>query len=142
MALYKLTKAQLRAIFALRRELDMDMEDLHGIAYRIAGVDSLKELTGHQAGRMIDELKTRAGQKLSGVSGGEGGLTEAQRRKIYVLTRKLGWADQPERLRGWLKKMYGVDDVRFLTPPQASRAIDGLTAMQKGGRAERRRANE
>ena len=30
----KVTSAQLKAIFALSRKLGMDMEDLHGMAYR------------------------------------------------------------------------------------------------------------
>lgn len=33
----KVTSAQLKAIFALSRKLGMDMEDLHGMAYRISG---------------------------------------------------------------------------------------------------------
>lgn len=142
MALYKLTSAQLRAIFALARRLEMDTDDLHGIAYRIGGVDSLKKLTANQAGRMIEELKGRAGQSVKSAQGGEGRITEPQRRKLYVLTRELGWIDQPERLRGWLRKMFGVDDARFLTPAQASKAIDGLKTMRDQGRAERREVRD
>ena len=57
----KATSAQLKAIFALSRKLGMDMEDLHGMAYRISGTDSLRTLSGREAGRMIEELKTRCG---------------------------------------------------------------------------------
>ena len=42
----KVTSAQLKAIFALSRKLGMDMEDLHGMAYRISGTDSLRTLSG------------------------------------------------------------------------------------------------
>ena len=50
----KVTSAQLKAIFALSRKLGMDMEDLHGMAYRISGTDSLRTLSGREAGRMIE----------------------------------------------------------------------------------------
>ena len=53
----KVTSAQLKAIFALSRKLGMDMEDLHGMAYRISGTDSLRTLSGREAGQMIEELK-------------------------------------------------------------------------------------
>ena len=52
----------------------------------------------------------------------------------------MGWAEEPERLRGWLLKRYQVEDVRFLTPSQAGMCIDALKAMQAGGRAERKEA--
>ena len=134
----KVTSPQLKAIFALSRKLGMDMEDLHGMAYRISGTDSLRTLYGREAGRMIEELKMRCGQPAIKVGGGAGRATEAQQRKIFRLTCELGWNDQPERLRGYIRRMCKADDVRFLTPQQASVVIDGLTAMRDGDRAERK----
>ena len=125
----KVTSAQLKAIFALSRKLGMDMEDLHGMAYRISGTDSLRTLSGREAGRMIEELKTRCGQPAIKVGGGAGRAPEAQQR---------GWNDQPDRQRGYIRRMCKTDDVRFLTPQQASVVIDGLTAMRDGDRAERK----
>ena len=37
-----------------------------------------------------------------------------------------------------LENWQQADDVRFLTPQQASVVIDGLTAMRDGDRAERK----
>ena len=68
----KVTSAQLKAIFALSRKLGMDMEDLHGMADRISGTDSLRTLSGREAGRMIEELKTRCGQPVIRTGGGAG----------------------------------------------------------------------
>ena len=84
----KVTSAQLKAIFALSRKLGMDMEDLHGMAYRISGTDSLRTLSGREAGRMIEELKTRCGQPVIRTGGGAGRATEAQQRKIFRLKQK------------------------------------------------------
>ena len=75
---------------------------------------------------MIEELKTRCGQPVIRTGGGAGRATEAQQRKIFRLTCELGWNDQPERLRGYIRRMCKADDVRFLTPQQASVVIDGL----------------
>lgn len=140
MAAYKASGAQMRAIFALGKKLGMDTDDLHAIAYRIGGVESLKSLTAREAGRMIDELRRRAGEPVRGPgTGSPSRATGPQQRMIYALTREMGWADQPERLRGYLRRCSGAEDVRFLTPQQASRVIDGLKAMRDGGRVERKR---
>lgn len=138
MAAYKASAGQIKAIWALGRKLGMDVDDLHAIAYRISGLESISALTGRQAGRMIDELKTRAGEKPGVTGGGAGRATDAQQRMIAVLIRDLKWIDQPGRLRGFLRKYAGVDDARFLTAQQASRVIDGLKAMRDGGRGERK----
>ncbi len=140
MAAYKVSVAQLRYIFRLKNEIGMDIEDLHAIAYRIGGVESLKNLTAREAARMIDELKRRAGEPVeTSVSGAPSKATGPQKNKILALTREMGWADQPERLRGYLRRMCGAEELRFLTPQQASCVIDGLKAMRDGGRAERKR---
>lgn len=142
MAAYKASSAQLRAIFALGRKLDMDTDDLHGIAYRIGGVESLRHLTAREAGHMIDELRRRAGEKPNELMSGPCRATSAQQRMIAVLTRDLRWMDQPGRLRGFLRKYAGVDDVRFLTVQQAGKVIDGLKAIRDGGRGERKKEAE
>jgi len=90
---FKVTGAQLKAIFALSKKLGMDMEDLHGMAYRISGTDSLRTLSGREAGRMIEELKTRCGQPVIRTGGGAGRATEAQQRKIF----RLNWAGTTSR---------------------------------------------
>lgn len=83
----------------------------------------------------------RCGQPAIKVGGGAGRATEAQQRKIFRLTCELGWNDQPERLRGYIRRMCKADDVRFLTPQQASIVIDGLTAdaATATGRSRRRK---
>ena len=53
---FKVTGAQLKAIFALSKKLGMDMEDLHGMAYRISGTDSLRTLSIGIALRYLGEL--------------------------------------------------------------------------------------
>lgn len=135
------TPAQVKAIFSLGNKLGMDKEDLHGIAYRHGKVESIKQLSRREAGAVIEELKTRLGQPLTSPMRQNVlyRATPEQQQKIAALVRELGWNDQPERLRGFVRRMCRVDDVRFLNPDQASRVIEALKAMQKGGRAERKK---
>ncbi|MFR5787093.1 MAG: hypothetical protein ACLUHE_08275 [Christensenellales bacterium] len=91
----KVTSAQLKAIFALSRKLGMDMEDLHGMAYRISGTDSLRTLSGREAGRMIEELKMRCGQPAIKVGGGAGERRKPSSGRYSGWTCELGWNDQP-----------------------------------------------
>ena len=55
------------------------------------------------------------------------------------LAREMGWAGKPSRLRGFLEAKAGVSDVKFLSKDHARRIIEALKAIQKGGRAERRK---
>lgn len=141
MALYKASTAQLRAIYGMARKAGLGDGDLHALVHGMTGCESLADMTGYGAGRVIDRLKALLGQEPGcGLrrDAGPTRATGAQQRKILAQVRAMGWADDPERLRGWLHKCYNVDDVRFLTPQQAGRCIDALRAMQDGGRAERR----
>ncbi len=65
-------------------------------------------------------------------------MPETEKTRTVPFLSELGWNDQPERLRGYIRRMCKADDVRFLTPQQASVVIDGLTAMRDGDRAERK----
>lgn len=141
MALYKASVAQLRAIYGMAHKTGLDDGDLHALVHGLTGCESLAELTGYNAGRVIDRLKEllgqETGQKMRG-SAGPARATGGQQRKILAQVRAMGWAEEPERLRGWLRKRYQVENVRFLTPQQAGMCIDALKSMQAGGRMERK----
>lgn len=145
MALYKASTAQLRMIYGLAKKAGLDDGDLHGLVHGLTGCESLADMTGYGAGRVIDRLKALLGQEPGQKMRGDAGparATGGQQRKILAQVRAMGWADEPERLRGWLRKMYNVDDVRFLTPGQAGKCIDVLKSMHDGGRAERKAERE
>jgi hypothetical protein len=80
-------------------------------------------------------------QRLTGAAPAEppaGRATAAQRGKILSLVRVMGWADDPQRLRGFLKARFGVSDLSFLPYEKVGPVIEALKAIQAGGRAERR----
>lgn len=124
---------QLRMIYGLAKKACMDSDTLHTVVDRLCKRDSLSKLTSLEANRVIEYLRRHLGE----VDEAPGMATERQREYIRGLERKMGWADNPLRLRNYLRAQYKVADVRFLTQRQASAVIDSLKAIQRGGRAER-----
>jgi len=63
-------------------------------------------------------------------------LSPAQEEYIRLLEEEMGWAEKPRRLRGLIKRVAGTEEVSWLTPEAASKVIEGLKAMKKGGRGD------
>ena len=128
--------AQLRMIYGLARKVDLDDEQLHELARVTCRAESLKALTGVQAGWLIDRLQAILGRPAAPADR----ATKGQQGKIWAMIRAMGWADDPKRLRGFLERIAHVSDVRFLDPQQAGVVIEALKAIDAGGRAERKKA--
>lgn len=130
----KASGAQLKMVYGLAKKAGIDNDVLHDAAARICRKSSLAELTTLEASRLIDYLKHVSGDDQSvpdRASAGQQGL-------IFSIARQMGWMDDPNRLRGFIEKMAGVSDVRFLTSDKAGVCIEALKHMRDGGRAERR----
>ena len=82
---------------------------LSGVAaiFGMFEAERMSALTYAQAELFIGELRRRA----AGL--GADRLTEPQYRKIMAMTRTFGW--KPENLRAWLRRVTGVEEVRWLT---------------------------
>lgn len=115
------TYPQVKKIWALARELGLDEDLLRAVTFYLTGSESISALTKTQAAVLIDELESKKrGETRPGMA------TPRQIWKIRELEKELGWADQPARLRGYLKKYAHVDDLRWLTGKQAWKVIEGL----------------
>ena len=55
-----------------------------------------------------------------------------------ALAAKLGWADDPKRLRAFLEKRFGASHPTFLDDKHARNCIEAMKAMLAGGRGERK----
>ena len=64
--------------------------------------------------------------------------SNAQLAVIRDLEAKLGWADDPGRLRGWILSRYGVERLEWLKSDQAILCMEAMKGMLKGGRSERK----
>lgn len=131
----KVSGKQLKMVYGLAKKAGIDNDVLHGVAARLCHKDSLAALTGYEASRLIDYLK-----HVNGDDEIPDRASAGQQKLIYSIARDMGWASDAKRLRGFLEKMTGVSDPRFLTPGQAGKMIEALKKMRDGGRAERRAA--
>lgn len=126
-----MTGAQLRMVYMLRNECKLDDDTLHDVVRGITGKDSLKALTSAEGGRVIDRLQSYCNDIPNRA-------TQKQRWLIKRIEMEMGWADEPQRLRGMIQRVTGVNDLKFLTVQQARKVIEALKAMQGGNRTERK----
>ena len=95
----------------------------------------LGTLTMLDAKQVIDRLKRLTGQETTAPHNRP---TKEQVAKIYALAAKLGWADDPKRLRAFLEKRFGASHPTFLDDKHARNCIEAMKAMLAGGRGERK----
>ena len=93
-------------------------------------------MTSREGIQVIDRLLRLTGQEPKVPAGR---ATGNQKGLIRRLERELGWADDPARLRGFLRARFGVESMNWLTDKKASAAIEALKAMIAGCRGERKR---
>ena len=130
-----INQGQMKRIYAMGREGGMDNDALHSVVYTVTGKSSIKALSWREAFQVIDRLKSLTGQEDTGP---HDRASSAEIAKLYALSRKLGWADDPRRLTAWLEKRYDVSHPRFLTDTNARNCIEAMKAMLAGGRGERK----
>ncbi len=128
-------KPSIRTLWAIAKspELGMSDEDLHALVYRETGKESIRALTQGQlneVARVLQNMRdaVSGSQRAKRTDTGGNRQTAAQRRKIYALSRALGW-DDPKRIQGFVKRVTQVDRLEWLTPSQCEKVIEGLKAM-------------
>jgi len=119
-----ITQPQIKKLWVMARELGMDEVDLRGVVYNITGSDHISTLTVAQAARVIDYLQDRLDRQYRPEM-----ASKAQVWKINKLAGELGWADNPKRLKGFVKKYAKVEDLRWLTARAAWQIIEGLKKL-------------
>lgn len=122
----KITALQIKKIYAMARENGLDSDMLHSFVYSVVKKEHISSLTKDEGIKVIDALINPQNEKSDGYR-----ITKRQIDFIKSLERELGWIDKPERLRGFIKKNVGVDDIKFLTKVQASKIIEGLKKLKK-----------
>jgi len=143
----KRTPEQNRKIWALAGELGFDETLLRDLVQRISGQRSTSSLTIMQANELIEEMNRLSGKQPTRAANVRrpGMATPEQINKIRSLEKQLGWADDPRRLQGFMKRFSnGIVRLEWLTASQASRLIESLKGMKgtlerqqtrKGGQA-------
>ena len=121
-------KVTIRTLWGIAKspELQLGSEELHLVVQAQTGKDSLKELTEPERRRVayvLGQMKESASGKRKRPVGMTGNATDNQRRKIYMLTKELGWDDNPKRLSGFIRRMFKVER------EQCSNLIEALKKM-------------
>ena len=121
----------MRRFWAVCRECGISSEDAHNKVSAEFGYESIKLLTDREALYIIDCFLGKESRKPSS----KGVMSQKQRWLIENLEDELGWKDNPERLRGFIKKYTGCEFLDWLSARQASSVIEGLKrlASQKEG---------
>lgn len=121
----KISNSQMRKIYAMAKELDLDNDLLHAFTMNIVGEERISHLSKLQAIKLIGELEYKKTGIRKNVSPKSRATTE-QIYKIRALEKELGWNDNPKRLQGFIRKYSKVDNIRWLTEKAASNLIEGL----------------
>lgn len=129
-----ITEKQIKLIWVLAKQLSVDKDALHELIRGVYGKTSLKSLAKHEAKTIIDRF-IQAGGKVNKKRTPRKTLppnvvemvTRKQLRFIETLEKKLGWQDNPERLKGFLKRIIKAETVR--TKKEGIKVIQGLKSM-------------
>ncbi len=109
-----ITNGQLSKIYVLAKENGVDNDTLHELIKSMFNLNSLKRLSFVQAGKVIERL----------------GGKNSQENYIKSLERQIGWAKNPERLKGFIKGMFKKDSINKLTKKEKSKLIEALKSMK------------
>lgn len=120
------TTSQIRKIYAMSKELGMDNELLHSFILNVTGMEHISKLTKYEAIEIIDRLETIKSGKPASSTYRYNMATQGQIYMIKSLEKSLGWDDNPRRLKGFMKKYTGVEELNWLTFKKASNLIEAL----------------
>lgn len=133
------TTSMISTIHVLKAKAKFDDDTYRDfLARRAGGKRSAKELTTSEAGRVIEDLRSAAGE--AGIRGAVAGLDSAiggKLRALWIAGYNLGIVrDRTDRaMLAFLQRQTGVSHTRFLQDPRAgSAAIEGLKSwLERAG---------
>ena len=132
-----ISKEQIKNIWGFSKDVGVDKDNLYCMIERISKKDSRRKMTKLQANKLIRELivlkdnnkkvKNRSSKRRTDTGGNKN--TQLQRKKIYSLTAILGWNDNNNRINGFVKRMFKVDRIEWLSEDDCSKLIEILKKM-------------
>ena len=139
-----ITKRQIAKIWALAHAIGLDRE----LLYLLVPRGSISAMTRQEAAELIEHIQGLAGKRVGPPNPDDlfdekprprtnpHATTQDQRNFIYFLFGKIGWLQEPARVRGFLMKFAGVPTVEEIrTRKRASAIIEALKAIHKRMRA-------
>ena len=131
-----ISKEQIKNIWGFSKDVGVDKDNLYCMIERISKKDSMRKMTKLQANKLIRELivlkdnnKKVKYKSAKRTDTGGNKNTQLQRKKIYSLTAILGWNDNNNRINGFVKRMFKVDRIEWLSEDDCSKLIEILKKM-------------
>ncbi len=141
----QLTRRQLALLHVAKARLGLDDETYRDLLEGETGVRSARDLDDVGFRAVLRRLRKlgfqpRAAGAVGRLADRPGMATARQLDYIRALWRRHAGADDAVHLRNWLRKRFGVDDLRFLDRRMAHETLVALKAMV--ARAEARERGE
>lgn len=128
----------IKAIWGLAKspELSLDDENLYALIERETKKDSMRKLSQSEIDhvcRILQNMKEEQTRKSRRKRTDTGGVeaTKDLRKKIYILTGRLGWNNNNNRINGFVRKNFGIDRIEWLSVTQCMKLIEILKKMVK-----------
>lgn len=131
-------QGSIRAIWGLAKSPELMLEEdiLYSIIKRETKKDSIRKLSQGEIDKVCrvlqnmkdDVARSNQGQFKRTDEGGNSD-TENLRRKIYALTGELGWNNNNNRINGFIKRMFRVERIEWLSYAQCNKLIEILKNM-------------
>ncbi len=142
-----ITKPQIVKIWACAHALGLDRE----LLYLLVPRGSISSMTKREASELIEHLTKLQGTRFDlppqdfdrgrgkQPPSGPDAPSPEQRNFIYFLFGKIGWLQQPARMRGFLRKFLGVTAVEDIPDRKKAIAlIEALKAIYKRTKTQRK----
>ena len=110
-----------------KNDLQMNEDDVRAVMYQCTGKESMKQCTDQELyqilchlGRLKDQMNTQPGK-----------ITPQQLWKIRDYEKKLGWMDNPKRLRKFMEKYSSAEQPEWLSFEDAKALIESLKKVYR-----------
>lgn len=123
----KITRGQIRAIWAKARILDLSEDELRDIVNDITGSRRISTMEYSEAAKVLDKLESW----IEILESRHGRATRKQVWKIRMWGREIFGGEK--KLRRWIEKKWRVSSPVWLSREDASKVIDALKSMRKRG---------
>jgi phage gp16-like protein len=121
----KESKPQIKRIWGLAKNIGLEKEPLYDIIEALTGKRSMTQCRDEELDRVVKRLvQYKSNQQRDPKMANEKLIW-----KIRQLEKELGWADNPQRLKGFMRKYAGVENLKWLKTWQAHKLIEGLKKM-------------
>lgn len=124
----------IRTIWGLAKcpELALEEADLYAIIWRETGKEHMRELSQgdiDKVCRALTALKESSGGKQQRRPHPGTPAADRMRGKVYAMSYQLGWGGDKARINGFVRKMFNVDTLEWLTAYQCGQLIEAMKAM-------------